>query len=610
MMPALMQRIPEETIQQVLAATNIVDVIGRVVTLKRAGTNYQGLCPFHTEKSPSFSVSPSKGMYHCFGCKAGGTAIKFLQEHEGITFTEAVKRLADAAGIRIEEQVWDANAEREAKHRAALKRVHTDITEWFHSLLLRHPMADAARQYLKGRGLNSAIAKNWQLGYAPEQGMWMRRWAMEHKYSEQLMVDAGLFKRVDSGETYPYFRHRLMFPIRNENGEVIAFSGRQLSAEAKGGKYVNSPETALFSKSKVLFGFDKSRRGISKLGRAIVCEGQLDMVTVFEAGIENVVATQGTAFTEFHAKMLKRNCEEVVLCFDADNAGYTAAEKSFKILSPVGITVKVARLPKGEDPDSLIRSQGADAFRKVIDGAVDFLDFQITHKKSTTAGGDLRGQVQLIEQTAVTIAMSPSVAARDLMIRSHAAQLGVSEDALRKEVNAFVRRQIKNAEQKAAKPGSAQDEARKLLSLQHPTALMLCGLALSSQEVMDWVRSIDLEPILQTLPGTELLSRVWHSHFPAGDGPAQAAFFTTLPEDEQAAFVQLHSQAMPGGKLEDAQQAWNSLDLARIHHLVQQTQARMMDPALDPARVSELHQQVMAWRKEYLDRTKPSQDTP
>ena len=603
-----MQRIPEETIQQVLAATNIVDVIGRVVTLKRAGVNFTGLCPFHTEKSPSFSVNPSKGMYHCFGCKAGGTAIKFLQEHDGMTFTEAVKRLADAAGIRIEEQVWDANAEREAKHRAALRRVNTDISEWFHSLLLRHPMADAARQYLKGRGISAAVAKNWQIGYAPDQGMWMRRWAMEKKYSEQIMVDSGLFKRADSGDTYPYFRHRLMFPIRNENAEVIAFSGRQLNPEAKGGKYVNSPETVLFSKGKVLFGFDKSRKSISKLGRAIVCEGQVDTVMVFEAGVENVVATQGTAFTEHHAKMLKRSCEEVVLCFDADNAGFTAAEKSFKILSPVGITVKVARLPKGEDPDSLIRSQGVDAFKKIIDGAVDFLDFQIAHKKSTIAG-DLTGQVQLIEQTAVTIAMSPSVAARDLMIRSHANQLGVSEDALKKEVNIFVRRQAKGAAQQAAKAPNAADEARKLLSMQHPTALMLSGMALSSQEVLDWVRSIDLEPVLQGLQGTEMLGRIWHGSFPASDGPAQAAFFSTLPEDEQSAFAQLQAQAMPGGILDDAKQAWNSLDLARLHQLVQQTQAKMMDPSLAPEQVGQMHEMVMAWRKEYLDRTKPSQDT-
>lgn len=602
-----MQRIPEEVIQQVLTATNIVDVIGRVVTLKRAGTNYSGLCPFHTEKSPSFSVSPSKGMYHCFGCKAGGTAIKFLQEHEGITFTEAVKRLADAAGIRIEEQVWDANAEKEAKHRAALRRVHADITEWFHSLLLRHPMADAARQYLKGRGLNSTIAKNWQLGYAPEQGMWMRRWAAEHKYSEQLMVDAGLFKRSDRGETYPYFRHRLMFPIRNENGDVIAFSGRQLSAEAKGGKYVNSPETVLFSKSKVLFGFDKSRKAISKLGRAIVCEGQLDMVTVFESGVENVVATQGTAFTEHHAKMLKRSCEEVVLCFDADNAGYMAAEKTFKILSPVGLTVKVARLPKGEDPDSLIRAQGPEAFRKVVDAAVDFLDFQISHQKAS-AGSDLTSQVQLIEKTAVTIAMSPSVAARDLMIRSHASQLGISEDALRKEVNIFLRRQAKGEAQQPTK-SSPVDEARKLLALQHPTSLLLCGMALNNQGVLDWVRSIDLEPVLHDLPGTALLARIWHSSFAANDGPSQAAFFSTLPEDEQTAFAQLQAQAMPRGTVDDAQAAWSSLDLARLDHLIRQTQARMTDPALEPSQLGEMHARVMTWRKEYLDRTTPSQDT-
>ncbi len=602
-----MQRIPEETIQQVLAATDIVDLVGRYVKLKRSGSNYSGLCPFHTEKTPSFSVSPTRNSYHCFGCGAGGTAIRFLMQHDSLTFTEAVKRLADAAGIRIEEQVWDANAEREAKQRAALKQVHTEIAAWFHLLLMRHEMADAARQYLKSRGITSTTAKNWQLGYVPENAMWMRRWAMEHKFSDQLMVESGIYTQRDDGATYPRFRHRLMFPIRNENGEVIAFSGRLLAADAKAAKYLNSPETPLFSKSRVLFGLDKSKRAIAKQSRAIVCEGQLDMVTVFEAGIENVVATQGTAFTEFHAKLLKRHCDEVVLCFDADNAGYKAAERSFQILSPAGLTVKVATLPKGEDPDSMIRGQGTEAFQAIINQAVDFLDFQIAHKRATQ-GSDLRNQVQLIEQTAVTIAMNPSVAARDLMIRGHAAQLGVSEDVLRKEVNGFVRRQQRGAPQKA-QPQTMQDEGRKLVQSQHKTALLLCRMALTYPEVMDWLRSIDLEPVLRDLPGTQLLGRIWLARFAAGDEIARAAFLATLPAEEEAAFAQLLTQRTPDANVERALEAWNALDLARLHHLVQQTQLQMNQPGLAPEQVAELHAQKMRWLKEYLDRSKPASDT-
>lgn len=605
-----MQRIPEETIQQVLMATNIVDLIGRYVQLKKAGSVYKGLCPFHTEKTPSFNVNPTRGTgtYHCFGCHAGGSAIRFLMEHDGISFVESVKRLADMANIRIEEQVWDANAEREAKLRALMKKAHADIAEWYHQLLLKHPIADAARQYLKGRGITSAVAKNWQLGYAPDQDVLVRRWAAENKYSDQMLVDAGIFKRADNGTVRPHFWHRLMVPVRNENGEVIAFTARILIDDKKAPKYVNTPETPLFSKSRVLFGFDKSKRSAAKQGRVVVCEGQLDMIMVYEAGVQNVVATQGTAFTEHHAKMLKRTCDEVVLCFDSDNAGYKAAERSFQILSPVGLAVRVAALPNGEDPDSLIRKEGPSAFTNVIDHAVDFLDFQIAHKKATQ-GSDLKNQVQLIEQTAVTIAMNPSVAARDLMIRGHAHQLGVSEDALRKEVNVFVRRQQKGEAAKVKPPGSAQEEAGRLIGSQHRTALLLCRMALSNIEVMQWVRSVDLEPLLRDLPGTELLGRLWHGKFAEGDEAALAAFFATLPVEEERTFAQLLLQRMPACKVEDAREAWNVLDLARLKHLVQQTQAQMNQPGLTPEQVAGLHEQKMRWHKEYLDRSKPAPDT-
>jgi DNA primase len=357
-----MSRIPEETIQQVIAATDIVALVGRSVKLRKAGTNFLGLCPFHNERTPSFNVSPSRGTYHCFGCGAGGSAIRFVMEHDGMSFVEAVKRLADAAGIRIEEEVWDANAEAEAKHRSLLLRAHREITEWFHQLLMKHKIAAPARDYLKSRGITAEVAKNWQLGYAPPSAAFFREWAAQAKIPESVLVEAGIFVQSDeeSGRrgAYPRFRDRLMFPIRNDHGDVIAFSGRILDPEAKTAKYLNSPETALFSKSKVLFGFDRSKRAISKAGEAIVCEGQIDMIMVYEAGFQNVVAGQGTAFTELHAKLLKRVCNEVVLCYDSDNAGYKAAERAFQILSPIGLTVKVAALPQGEDPDSLLRKQG------------------------------------------------------------------------------------------------------------------------------------------------------------------------------------------------------------------------------------------------------------
>jgi DNA primase len=608
-----MGRIPEETIQQVLAATDIVDLIGRTVKLRKNGANYVGLCPFHTERTPSFNVYPHNHSYYCFGCQASGTAARFLMEHEGLPFVEAIRRLAEAAGIRIEEEVWDAETEREAKRRGALKLLMEDITSWYHNLLLRHEMAAEAREYLKSRGITSAVAKSWQLGYAPAQDMWVRRWAAGKGYSEQLLSDAGIYKRTDDGRSYSFFRHRMMIPIRNENGECIAFSGRLLSADAKEQKYKNSPETMLFSKSRVLFGFDKSRKFISKTARAVVCEGQLDTVAVFEAGIQNVVGTQGTAFTEHHAKMLRRQCSEVVLCFDSDNAGFNAAEKSFKVLSPAGLVVKVARLPKGDDPDSFIKKHGGAAFQTVLDQAVDFLDFQIAHKRSTQ-GSDLRSQVMLAEQTAVTISLNPSVSARDFMIRAHAAQLGLSEDALRSQVNTFVRRQLRSAADGKATPTAPSaltpaQEAARFLEAQHKTALLLAQQALVDETVMEWLRRQDLDSILHDLPGTELLGCVWQAHYDPADVHARSAFIAALPPMEESAITQLIRRALPKSDIKSAMKDLEALGTARLLHLIQRTQAEMKRPEFPPDQVADLHHQVIAWRKEYLDRLRAAQDT-
>jgi DNA primase len=539
-------------------------------------------------------------------------------EHDAMSFVEAVKRLADAAGIRVEEEVWDANAEAEAKQRAMLVRAHKEAAEWFHQLLLRHQLAAPAREYLKGRGINAEMAKRWQMGYAPQSTAFYREWMAQKKLPEAVMVEAGLFTQPgpdDDGRVsrpYARWRHRLMFPIRNDNGDVIAFSGRILDKEQKGGKYVNSPETPIFKKSNVLFGFDKSKRHIAKAGQAVVCEGQIDMIMVFEAGVQNVVAGQGTAFTEQHAKMLKRLCNEVVLCYDSDNAGREAAEKAFRILSPQGLEVRVASLPQGEDPDSLIRKQGADAFRGIVDGAPDFLEHQIRAMLSGTKAAGMAERVRMAERVAGAIAIFSGVAQRVTAVNKVAKLLEISEE----ELNRMVTRAAKERDKQPQKADAAENDpkpdesAKKLLSAQHPNALLLCQLALADAEVLHWLRAEPCEEILSEVPGTELLSLLWRSRYDPLNEISQTTFLAGLQKHEEAALAQLIARKRPPGGMIEARQTLDTLEVARVQSLIQRSKARLRQPGMtadDMAAEQELIKELTAQLKESLDRLRPAQ---
>jgi DNA primase len=566
-------------------------------------------------------VSPSRGTYHCFGCGAGGTAIRFVMEHDGMSFIEAVKRLADAAGIRIVEEVWDANAEAEAKQRALLLRANREAAEWFHLLLMKHQLAAPARDYLKARGINAEMAKRWQMGYAPEGKGLYREWAIQQKLSEQALVEAGIFSVADQdengrgGRAYPRWRHRLMFPIRNDNGDVIAFSGRLLEKKENTGKYVNSPETPVFSKSRVLFGFDKSKRFIAKADQAIICEGQIDMIMVFEAGLQNVVAGQGTAFTEHHAKMLKRVCNEVILCFDSDNAGREATEKAFRILSPQGISVRVAALPPGEDPDSLIRKEGADALRTIITDAPEFLEHQIRHLRASAKSESTVERVRMAEQVASAISVFSGVAQRITAVNKVAKLLEISEEQL----NAMVKRAGNDAKNSGSQQRGTDasvnvvDDAKKLLASQNKTSLLLCQMALNDTEVLYWLREADCDDILREVPGTELLSLIAHSRFNPLDETSHLAFMAGLERHKEAAFTQLQTLSGPPSGLHQARQLLYTLEIARLESLLQNTHAKLREQGLQKNEVERLWQHLMeltALRKECLDRAKASPDSP
>ena len=424
-------RISQSTIEQIRAASDIVEVIGGYFPLKRAGGNYVALCPFHKEKSPSFNVNPQRQIYHCFGCHAGGDVFKFLQEYENLEFIESVKRLAERAGIVLE---FDQNpqAERSRQKKDRLLHVHELLAERWHKVLLNEAIGQPARDYLVSRGLGEDAVNAFRLGYAPPSWEDTINWAQSKRFELDLMEEAGLVARKE-GKSYGRFRGRLMFPINDEQGRVIGFSGRVLDAEVKAAKYVNSPETMLFHKSRVFYGMDKARRPILAERCVLVCEGQLDTIACHTAGIQHVVAPQGTALTADHARILKRYAGEVVLCFDSDAAGQNAAVRSFDALLEAELAVRVMTVPAPHDPDSYIREHGADAFRQLMDQAPGYFDFYLGHLLAEHDARSDRGRQAVIRGMGEAVRMTRDAVLLDRCAQQTALAVGATAQAVRAE---------------------------------------------------------------------------------------------------------------------------------------------------------------------------------
>jgi DNA primase len=382
-----MARIPEDFIQQVLDRTDIVAVIERYVPLKKAGINYLARCPFHSEKTPSFTVSPSKQFYHCFGCGAHGTAISFLMEHAGYGFLDALKELAGQAGLQVPD---DGRGHEEDGQRNRIL-AHLDAASRFYRQALKgHPQAV---DYLKSRGLTGETAARFGLGYAPDE--WQGLKTAVADYQDGALEEAGLVI-VNAGKRYDRFRDRVMFPIRNERGQIIGFGGRVLGQGEP--KYLNSPETPVFHKGRELYGLHEHRRAIQQADRVIVVEGYMDVVMLDQHGVDNAVATLGTAVTADQAGRLLRLADEVIFAFDGDDAGRKAAWRALENSLPQaqdGKRLSFLFLPQGEDPDSFVRGQGAEAFRKLCDTAMPLSDFLFSELTAQTDLNSEEGKVRL-----------------------------------------------------------------------------------------------------------------------------------------------------------------------------------------------------------------------
>jgi len=421
--------IPQSFIADLLNRIDVVEVVGRHVTLKKAGANFQGLCPFHNEKSPSFSVSPIKQFYHCFGCGAHGSAISFLMEHSGLTYVDAIEELARSAGLTVPHEERRPQDLAKQQQAVALSEVMSPAADWYKQQL---KLNTRAIDYLKGRGLSGEIAKRFNLGYAPDS--WQGLEAVFGPYSQDtianVLVEAGLIIQSEA-KRYDRFRDRIMFPIRNPKGQVIAFGGRILDAGEP--KYLNSPETPLFSKGNTLYGLFEARQAIRDKGCVIVCEGYMDVVALAQLGFANGVATLGTACTANHVRALMRQTDCIIFSFDGDAAGQRAAKRALEACLPMMADdkeIKFLFLPTEHDPDSFVRERGAPAFEEAIRQAMPLSSFLIQvanegHDWNTPEG---RAQTQ---HTAKPLLLSmPAIALRAQLIRELAQRVGITSAEL------------------------------------------------------------------------------------------------------------------------------------------------------------------------------------
>ncbi|MGQ9561258.1 MAG: DNA primase [Candidatus Oleimicrobiaceae bacterium] len=424
-------RIPDDKINEVRAASDIVEVVSAYLALKKRGQNYFGLCPFHTEKTPSFSVNPQRQIFRCFGCGAGGNVFTFLMRMENITFPEAVLRLAQRAGISI---TLDRLDEREAREREAIYAANRMAAEYFYRNLTAAAEGAAARAYLEARHLQLGPLGKFGLGYALDRWDGLINHAAAKKVSVEVLHLAGLVVPRSDGGYYDRFRHRLMFPFFDLMGKIVGFGGRRLR-EDESAKYVNSPETMVYKKGATLYGLYQSKEYIRQADTAILVEGYIDLLSLFQRGICNVVASSGTALTEEQATLLRRYCQQVVVLYDADSAGSSAAIRGADILVARGLDVRVARLPAGHDPDSFVNEQGEEAVKDLVAQARSLVEFKIDALRQAGFFASPEKKARAIHAVIESVAVIPDEIKRNLVAQQVGQMLGMDERVIVAAVN-------------------------------------------------------------------------------------------------------------------------------------------------------------------------------
>ncbi|MBQ8748584.1 MAG: DNA primase [Oscillospiraceae bacterium] len=437
---------PESFIDELVARNPIEDVVGQYVSLKRSGANMFGLCPFHGEKTASFSVAPDKGIYYCFGCHKGGGVINFMMELEGLSYPDAVRSLAKRAGMEVPE---DEQYQSRYRAQERLWALHKEAARFFHSQLYA-PVGKNALNYALGRGMSKSILTTFGVGYAPDTWDSLVKAMKAKGYTEQELIDSGLVTRSQkSGSIFDRFRDRLMFPIIDVRGNVIAFGGRTLKNDKDVAKYLNSPETIIFNKRKNLFGLNLAKK--SKENSLILVEGNIDVVALHQYGFDNAVASLGTSLTEEQAALMTRYAEQIILLYDSDQAGQNATARAIPILEKAGLRVKVLHVQDAKDPDEFLKKFGADRFRLLLEDSANRVEYQLNviRKKYDLAVDDQK--IRYVQESAELISTLDSSIKREVYGGRVAEAAGISMDAMKLEVSKAFKRRVARDKKKQEK---------------------------------------------------------------------------------------------------------------------------------------------------------------
>ncbi|MDO4616742.1 MAG: DNA primase [Lachnospiraceae bacterium] len=460
-------RYSDELVEEVRTRSNIVDVVSQYVKLQRRGSNYFGLCPFHNEKSPSFSVSPGKQIYYCFGCGAGGSVITFLMQYENYTFQEAMKTLADRAGIQLPEIEYSREAKAEADRKAVLLEINKKAARFYYAQL-RSPQGEQGMHYLKGRGLSSEIMQKFGLGYAGKYNTSLYQYLKKEGYNDELLKESGLFSMDERRGVSDKFWNRVMFPIMDANSRVIGFGGRVMGDGKP--KYLNSPETRIFDKSRNLYGLNIARSSRKK--NLIICEGYMDVISMHQAGFNNAVASLGTALTSQQASLLKRYTDDVLIIYDMDGAGVRAALRAIPMLRTAGLRTKVVDLKPHKDPDEFIQALGREAFEERLEKAENSFLFEIRMLYEEYDMSDPQGKTDFFHKTAERLLRFEDEIERNSYVESVSRIYGISQEMLQQQIRKLAmkgtavsyqeQREDRTSKRKREKVSGA-DQAQKLM---------------------------------------------------------------------------------------------------------------------------------------------------
>ncbi len=432
--------IPQEILDEIASKCDIVSVIGEYVPLKRKGANYQGLCPFHTEKTPSFSVSPTKQIYHCFGCGAGGNVFKFMMEIEHLTFPEAVEKLAKRAGVTLPEKELSKAEKQALARRERFLQINEVVAKYYQKVLLETKSGAKYHTYLNQRGMSDDVIAKFTLGACQPGWDGLYRFLLQRQVAPMEMEQLGLIlPRKEGNGYYDRFRERVMFPIRNERGQVVAFGGRIIDNNISNQKYMNSPDTPLFNKGRLLYGLDVAKSSIREKDQAIIVEGYMDVIACHQYGVTNVVAPLGTAFTPEQAKLLMRNTYQICVSFDGDTAGSKATWRSLDILAELGAQVKVITLPDGSDPDEFLKKNGSEAFQAEISKSQELIVYKIGRLMENTNTDEIAGKMQIVKAMLGDIMKMNSPVARESAVNIISQKLQLTENAIYSELKNYNR---------------------------------------------------------------------------------------------------------------------------------------------------------------------------